>query len=200
MKTWLISRRVAALVAASSLAIANSSALAQAPDSADYGDAPDGASACEAGGIVTPALYPTIFDTLIAVPGRTAPYHVPLDDPNADYFFSAAPTYEAAAFQPTCDWITPPCDYDGGPAILCLNGACTTGVVVLPGAPCLAAAARRGYRDPSNCGPAARALTCAVRRAPSARRDSPNPLSPGGIHETQHTHCLARRDRGPRRL
>ncbi len=136
MNAWLFSRRAASLIAALLLAIAGRPALAQAPDEADYGDAPDGATACAAGGVVAPALYPTLFDTLNAVPGRTAPYHVPLDDPNEDYFFSAAPTYEASAFQPACDWITPPCDYDGGPAILCLNAACTTGVFVAPGGPC----------------------------------------------------------------
>ena len=113
-------------------ALAAPHVLAQAPPAADYGDAPDGATACEAGGAITPAVYPTVFGTTNASPGRTAPYHIPLDDPNADYFFSAAPTYEAVAFQPTCDWITPPCDYDGGPAVLCLDAACTTGVIVAP--------------------------------------------------------------------
>jgi hypothetical protein len=103
-----------------------------APPVAEYGDAPDGASACEGGALVTPALYPTLFASGSAVPGRTGPYHLPLPDPNADYMLGLAATTETAPEQPTCDWLTPPCDEDNGALVLCLDPPCNTGVFAAP--------------------------------------------------------------------
>jgi hypothetical protein len=112
---------------------------AWAQGAADFGDAPDGVTSCQGGMLTTPSLYPTTIASPNAVLGREGPHHFPLPDPNADYFLGLAPTAEDLAtgpFQPTCDWLTPPCDADDGPFVLCLNAACTTGVLSVPAGPC----------------------------------------------------------------
>jgi hypothetical protein len=108
------------------------------PVAADYGDAPDGAPACEGGPVIVvdPALYPTLVPSANALAGRSGPYHLPPSDPADDYWFDVPPTYEATPFQPTCDWLSPPCDEDDATVVLCLDGPCSTGVLAFPGPTC----------------------------------------------------------------
>ncbi len=103
---------------------------------ADFGDAPDDNPACEDGAIVDPARYPTLLNTSNAGVPRNAPFHRPCTTDFCGYYLGGPPTLEANAFQPTCDWLTPPCDLDDGPIVLCLDPACTTGVFSVPGGPC----------------------------------------------------------------
>lgn len=104
---------------------------------AEWGDAPDsipscqGAPACDS----EPTNYPTLFGTGNAPAGRDAPYHIDADE-LAIPFLGGAPTLEPIAYQPCCDWLTPVCDWDNGPVVLCLGGGCFSGVVVTPGGSC----------------------------------------------------------------
>jgi len=110
------------------------------PPLADYGDAPDENLDCALPGGV--GHFPTLFDTINAAPGRTAPYHVPtLPAGLADYelgfpLFGPAKDDEAVADQPFCDWASPGCDLDNAPLVLCLNAGCTSGVVAGGISPC----------------------------------------------------------------
>jgi sugar lactone lactonase YvrE len=108
------------------------------PGLAEYGDAPDGIPGCEFSIICTPppSLFPTVFGTPNAAAGRDAPYHLNAV-PFASPWLGGGPTMEAAAFQACCDWISPGCDMDDGPMILCLGGGCASGVIVSGGGPCL---------------------------------------------------------------
>jgi hypothetical protein len=146
MRTLRTSPGRALGAAALALGLAAGAGAQSPPPAADFGDAPDNQAACEAGGFVDPALYPTEWGTGNAAPGRTAPFHVLPSSPSADYFLGLPPTYEPVppgAFEPYCDWLSaalapppPTCDQDNAPIVLCLNGGCTTGVWAAPGGPC----------------------------------------------------------------
>ncbi|UCB51528.1 MAG: FG-GAP repeat protein, partial [Candidatus Zixiibacteriota bacterium] len=110
----------------------------------DYGDAPDDDPSC--GSLW--GNYPTEWGTSNAFIGRTAPFHIPPEDPDADYWLGdldGVPTYEVGAIEAIdCDWLTPPCDQDDGPLVLILfdpnppPGAPAPGGtgVVVAGGPC----------------------------------------------------------------
>ncbi|MCC6322013.1 MAG: hypothetical protein IT438_11330 [Phycisphaerales bacterium] len=105
------------------------------PPLADYGDAPDGIEKCALPGL---GMYPTVFGTINAATGRTAPYHLPTPAVGIDnVVLGASVTHEPAAFQPACDVFTPGCDaVDDGPLVLCLTPGCTSGYIVGGGAIC----------------------------------------------------------------
>jgi hypothetical protein len=107
------------------------------PIAADFGDAPDSIASCQFSvACLSPVtMYPTLFESGNAPSGRDGPYHLDAD-PLAIPFLGAAPTLEATAYQPCCDWISGGCDWDNGPFVLCLGGGCASGVIVTPGGPC----------------------------------------------------------------
>ncbi|HXG49678.1 MAG TPA: Calx-beta domain-containing protein, partial [Methylomirabilota bacterium] len=98
------------------------------PMLADFGDAPDDAPAC---GVMSGiGRFPTRPDTTNAVPGRTAPVHAG----TAEGWIGQPPTFEAAPFQPECDWLTATNDdCDGLPVALIGTG---WAVVFPDGDPC----------------------------------------------------------------
>ena len=100
--------------------------IATAANAQDFGDAPDGIDACQLDAVcdVPPSLYPTLDPTANAVPGRTGPVHM-IPAPGGGNFWLGmdAPSAEAAAKQPCCDWLTPVppggvCDEDDVDAVL----------------------------------------------------------------------------------
>lgn len=92
----------------------------------DFGDAPDDLAACGiwAGGGM--GRFPSLENTSNAALGRAAPRHLL----SSNISLGGAPSGEADAFQPTCDWLTPPYDEDDGPMVLHLGAG--SGIAVNP--------------------------------------------------------------------
>lgn len=99
----------------------------------DFGDAPDGGVLCGAfGGL---AVFPTIKASENAAANRDAPFHGPVSINNA-ILLGRFISYELAAVQPGCDWLTSGCDSfgDDGAMVICFDGSCNSGMTLGNGA------------------------------------------------------------------
>ena len=95
----------------------------------DFGDAPDDRPLCgQFGGL---ASFPTLRDSANAIGVRDAPFHAPIAN-TAAVLLGRFISYELAAVQPGCDWLTSGCDSfgDDGAMVLCFDGSCNSGVTL----------------------------------------------------------------------